>query len=182
MYRLQCLRMAEPGAQQKAGEAPAEQPDVVRSGAVSVLTVSGGRLFQAQQSVYAAQLVLTAEELKCYRQAESAAPRLRRFLLEDLVGINVLQVLSNSSKSKAACQMDVHVYPLAMKSAKKNTRRMEVLSVCFDDGETFQENREQALEWKKAIKFRSRRRILQVFQWCEHVEGQGSMKSTVCTL
>lgn len=134
--------------------------NAVRSSPVSAVT-GGGRLFQSQPSLCRAQLTLTAEKLEC-RAIEQASgepePRLiGTFLLEDLVGVHVSEL--PSSHNKTACQMDVHLYPVV----KKNSRKMTVLSVCFDAKDTFDDNMASAREWKKAIKLFSYQRLRQAF-------------------
>ena len=140
--------------------------NAVRSSPVSAVT-GGGRLFQSQPSLCRAQLTLTAEKLEC-RAIEQASgepePRLiGTFLLEDLVGVHVSEL--PSSHNKTACQMDIHLYPVV----KKNSRKMTVLSVCFDAKDTFDDNMASAREWKKAIKLFSYQRLRQAFYGSEGI-------------
>lgn len=141
--------------------------DAVRSSPVFAVT-GGGRIFQSQPSLCRAQLTFTAKKLEC-RASEQASgepePRLiGTFLLEDLVGVHVSEL--PSSHNKTACQMDVHMYPVV----KKNTRKMTVLSVCFDAKEgTFDDNMATAREWKKAIKLFSYQRLRQAFYGSEGI-------------
>lgn len=131
--------------------------NAVRSSPVSVV-MGGGKIFQSQPSLCRAQLTLTAKKLECHanEQAEGEPRRLiGTFLLEDLVGVHVSEL--PSSNDKTACQMDVHMYPVV----KKNTRKMTVLSVCFDAKDTFDDNLLTAREWKKEIKLFSYQRLRQ---------------------
>ena len=138
--------------------------NAMRSSSVSAVT-GGGRIFQSQPSLCRAQLTLTAGKLEC-RDSEQAEgetePRLiGMFLLEDLVGVHVSEL--PSSHNKTACQMDVHMYPVV----KKKSRKMTVLSVCFDAKDTFDDNMATAREWKKAIKQFSYQRLRQTFYGSE---------------
>lgn len=155
--------MAEYEYDQERGiPTPTGRVDIVRSSPVCVVTAGGGWIFQSQPSVSRAVLTLTARELECRDERPGAAPR--TFLLEDLVGVDVNKL--PFSHNKAACQMNVHTYPLLKKSAKK--RKMVVLSVGFDSKETFEDNRTTALGWKKEIQLYSSSRLRQVLH---NIEG-----------
>ena len=152
-----------------SSEAATEQAaELMRS---KVFVVTAGKLFQTQPALTAVQLVLTTDSLLCL-YGETAVPPRREYMLEDLIGVNVSHL--PAQYNQAACQLDVHLYPPVKKSAKKITRKMEVLSVGFDAGETFKDNLKVASEWKTAIKVQSRRRVLKAFYHADHVEGETS--------
>ena len=159
--------MAEQETQEMSNESATEQAaELMRS---NVFVVTAGKLFQTQPALAAAQLVLTTDSLLCL-YGETAVPPRREYMLEDLIGVNVSHL--PAQYNQAACQLDVHLYPPVKKSAKRISRKMEILSVGFDTGDTFKENLKVASEWKKAIKLESRRRVMKAFQHADHVEGE----------
>ena len=149
--QLPAKTMAERSPAQGRGETR------VRSSLVSVIT-SGG-IFRSQPYFSRARLILTQTTLDCAlgdgQRTETVAECVHSYLLEDVVGVEVIDL--PLSHSKTACQMNVHVYPKKTdrRNPKKSSRKMTVLSVCFDGGETHGENREDATRWKEAIKLHS---------------------------
>ena len=166
--------MASLETRQETEEATGRCTKEVKRSTVSVLTQRES-LFQTQYVLATAELILTTESLLSRENESVANPRCRQLALEDLVGVHVIQIPAGHSSS--ACRLDVHVYKLVKKSAKKSTRRMDVLSVCFDAGETFKDNLAAASEWKRAIKLQSARRTLQVFENCDNMEGEKLINS-----
>ena len=128
---------------------------ILRSASVSLLTSGGGgRLLKSPPAVTRARLTLTREKLE-YRdeqQQQQQPQSTTGFLLEDLVGVDVRDLPPPHDKN--ACQMNVHFFPKRVER-KKTVRRMKVLGLCLDGGETFAENRAEASKWKEDIKLYS---------------------------
>ena len=163
--------MAEPNQSPKdEGNPTAEQDAPLCSSPVSLITSGGSRIRKSATSVIRAHLSLYRETLECRDAQPEAAGSgtTRSFLLEDLVGIDIRT--SPPAHDKNACQMNVHVYPKRVEK-KKTTRRMTILSLCFEAKETFDENREEASKWKKEIKLSSYCRLRQVFCSDDETEG-----------
>ena len=154
----------------EASEAP------IRSSSVSLSTSGGGgRLLRSPPPPTRAQLTLTRELLECRQehQAETVVSLPRRsslvrlsrgesltsgtteagsdseFPLEDLVGVEVLEL--PPPHNETACQMNTHFFSKRVER-KKTGRKMRVLQVCFDTGESFADNRAEACKWKEEIK------------------------------
>ena len=140
---------------------PASLGKSLKQSNVSIAAPTSGRRLSTQPTLAAAQLTLTADRLLCASREATAVPLRVEYQLEDLVGVTLSKLPAPASSF--GCQLDVHWYPLK-RTGKKTSRKMEVLSVVFDEAETFADNMAAASEWKNAIKLQSRRRVVKAYQ------------------
>ena len=134
----------------------------IRSSQVFIVT---SKLLKSQPSLSRAHLALTPTTLEVgdqqHESGAAGAGEHGSYLLEDVVGVVVND--SAPSYNKVACQMNIHVHQKKEnRRTKKSSRKMTILSTCFDNNKTFDENKTEACEWKKAIKLHSYKRLRQV--------------------
>ena len=117
------------------------------------------KLFQSTPSVVQSDLVLTETRL-----LYEVGSKKREVLLEDLIGVHVLQ--KPPPNTPTGCRIEINSYPLVRSGlARKLSRKFATVVIQFDSASTFRDNLYTAVEWKKAINLQCCRLLRKIFYY-----------------
>lgn len=119
------------------------------------------------------EIDLTLDEYSiCWTQNNKNKKISHEILLEDLIGVSVPEQASSNTREKS-CSLTITHYPLITKRGGAK-RCLETKSFEFCANKTFEDNRTQALEWKKAILDECERAVRKKFAFAEEHKGERS--------